>query len=179
MNKIFMCLAMFLLMGCGLSAENAAQKTAEQPPAENVSKDPVLKFKFIVQPKRTRALIEWIKIFDGDGREVGVLAMGKDDDRGPSRISLLEEDHWGDLNVMNGVTARYVNGKDVAGENSGFYMAVKGYKKGDPLTMKVRYLDVGEDLMPIEVDYGDGFRRVGQILFENTNQWMEDEFDLP
>ncbi len=138
-----------------------------------------VRFHFLVIPKKNAAMIDWVKVIDANDNVLGQIDFGKGDTEGDSHV-LLDDNggHWGDIEEIDNISVRYVNGRDSVWEHSAFIVSlVKPLEEG--MIIRVRYRDSGTDLMPIEYVRDGRSIRIGQIFLENSEKWLEDEFDIP
>lgn len=147
----------------------------------NDSQPTVVRFHFLSLPNKTAASIDWVRVLDSDGKTVAFLDFGKDDSdiSSPSYVILDENGgHWGDAMTVENISARPVNGRDSVWEHSAFILTLSKPIQ-DGMVIRIRYLDSGTDLMPIEYVKDEKIIRIGQIYLENSGKWLEDEFDIP
>ncbi|MDQ7824171.1 MAG: hypothetical protein RDV48_15320 [Candidatus Eremiobacteraeota bacterium] len=139
-----------------------------------------VRFRFLMAPGKTHALIDLVKVLNDKGEVIASLDLGDGNDTaGQNRISLDDADRWGDAVTLDSRTARPVNGKEVKSEHSGFQLFLPVLPKEGKLRIRISYKDLGEDLMPVEIFDGEEFRRIAQILLENSGDWLEEEYAIP
>jgi hypothetical protein len=137
----------------------------------------IVQFRILVVHGKTAALIDSIKIIDREGKIVAALDVGcESDTKGENRVVISDENQWGSPKQEGAITARGVNEGNKRSMHSSFMLKIT---RAPGLRIVIRYKDQGEDLMPVEIFDDQDFRRIGQILLENSGQWLEEEFRIP
>lgn len=138
------------------------------------------RFHFVVlDSEKIQTEIDFIQIIDEKGNELGSLDFGPFDTKGDSFVDLTESGgRWGNAGKDGAVTFRKVAGRNSVWEHSAFSIALnKPFSEN--LIIKVRYKDTGTELLPLEYQFNGKAIRIGQLYFENTGKWIEEEFDIP
>lgn len=139
-----------------------------------------VRFRFLVVPGHTKALVDYVKVIDKAGRVVAFVDIGsKDDYKSVNRVPVNNENQWGDAKSEENCTYRPVNEGNKLSQHSEFILMLDRLPKESPLRIIIRYKDSGDDLFPIEIFDGVEFRRIAQILLEDSGQWLEEEFKIP
>jgi hypothetical protein len=134
-------------------------------------------FRILVVHGKTLALIDSIKAIDREGKPVAAIDVGSEGDTmGDNHVVISDENQWGPPRQEGAKSARCVNEGNKRSMHSSFVLKLD---RPAGLRIVISYKDQGEDLMPLEIYDGRDFRRIGQILLENSGQWLEEEFRLP
>jgi len=137
-------------------------------------------FRFLIVPGKTKALIDSVRVVDGSGRTVAFLDAGADDDQsGACSVAINNENQWGEKKKVDACTCRGVNEGNGKSQHSSFTLTIEKPRPSQKYKIVVKYKDDGEDLLPLEVFDGQEFRRIAQILLENSGGWLEETFSLP
>ena len=168
--------------------------TAQEKPPDTIRKDsPDIKapvpqasgpkeyqFRFLIVPGKTRALIDTVRVIGTGGRTAALLDVGSDADESTgAHVFINPENQWGERKKENDFTVRCVNDNNGRSQHSAFTLMLDRAPSQERFRIIVRYKDDGEDLLPIEIFDGQEFRRIGQILLENTGEWLEEKFAIP
>jgi len=165
----------------GTQPSPAASPGTQPSPAASPSGDArTVRFRFLVVPGHTRALVDYVKILDKSGKVIAFLDIGSQNDtKGDNRVPVDNENQWGDARTEDGCTCRPVNEGNKRSQHSEFIFKLDRLPKDSPLKIAVRYKDSGDDLFPIEIFDGAEFRRIAQILLEDSGQWLEEVYKIP
>jgi len=169
----------------GAQPSPAASPGAQPSPAASPASTPsgearTVRFRFLVVPGHTRALVDYVKILDKSGKVIAFIDIGSPDDtKGDNRVPVDNENQWGDARTEDGCTCRPVNEGNKRSQHSEFILKLDRLPKDSPLKIAVRYKDSGDDLFPIEIFDGAEFRRIAQILLEDSGQWLEEVYKIP
>ncbi|MGV8125478.1 MAG: hypothetical protein AB2L14_37515 [Candidatus Xenobiia bacterium LiM19] len=151
-----------------------------QTTASPVTGPRAVRFRFLVVPGHTRALVDYVKVVDKAGKVIASVDIGsKDDFKAENRVPVNNENQWGDAKAEESCTYRPVNEGNKLSQHSEFILMLDRLPKESPLRIIIRYKDSGDDLFPVEIFDGAEFRRIGQILLEDSGQWLEEEFKIP
>lgn len=165
------------------AASPNAQPTASpnvQPTASPVTGPRAVRFRFLVVPGHTRALVDYVKVIDKAGKVIASVDIGsKDDFKAENHVPVNNENQWGEAKAEENCTYRPVNEGNKLSQHSEFILMLDRFPKESPLRIIIRYKDSGDDLFPVEIFDGAEFRRIGQILLEDSGQWLEEEFKIP
>ncbi len=158
----------------------ASPKVQPEPTASPGAGSRAVRFRFLVVPAHTRALVDYVKVVDRAGKIIAFIDIGGEGDtRGDNRVPVNNENQWGDAKSEGNCTYRPVNEGNRRSQHSEFILMLDRLPRESPLRIIVRYKDSGDDLFPIEIFDGAEFRRIAQILLEDSGQWLEEEFKIP
>ncbi|MHC9541744.1 MAG: PT domain-containing protein [Vulcanimicrobiota bacterium] len=161
------------------NAQPAASPSV-QPTTSPATGPRTVRFRFLVVPGHTRALVDYVKVVDKAGKVIASVDIGsKDDYKAENRVPVNNENQWGEAKAEESCTYRPVNEGNKLSQHSEFILMLDRLPKESPLRIIIRYKDSGDDLFPVEIFDGTEFRRIGQILLEDSGQWLEEEFKIP
>jgi hypothetical protein len=171
----FLILASVILV---LSAGSMVSADEKLPASPGIGK--TYEFRFLIMPGKTKALVSSIKIVDSSGKVKASLDVGSEEDQsGPHRVVISPDTQWGERKKENSLCWRPVNQGNGKSQHSTFMFTLEKPPAEKKYRIRITYKDDGEDLFPVEVFEGPEFRRIGQILLENSGQWIEEEFVIP
>ena len=167
------------ILACRVTSAPARAGESGDSSAKPDKTTPVL-LRFLVVPSQTAALIDYVKVVDEKKAVIAILDVGAPDDQsGENHVKVDNENRWGSSAAVDNCSVRPVNEGSARSEQSQFQMMLPCLPAARDLTIVVRYKDTGDDLLPVEIFNGEEFRRIGQILLENSGEWLVEEFTIP
>ncbi len=114
---------------------------------------------------------------DGSGKAAAFLNVGADEDQsGPVYVVINNENQWGGKKMVDALSCRGVNEGNGKSQHSSFALTIDRQAPSQKYKIIIKYKDDGEDLVPLEIFDGQEFRRIGQILLENSGGWLDETF---